>query len=93
MTKSSAWLAAASILSLTLAPSVGARAENPDSVYCSALAKRYNQYLNETIGQGGLPNSLDGRVASEHCLGGDIKATIFVLEQKLTNAKLGLPKR
>ncbi len=72
---------------------VPARADDPDSAYCSALAKRYNQYLNETIGQGGLSTSLDGRVASERCSGGDIKASIFILEQKLTNAKLGLPKR
>ena len=66
--------------------------DNPDVAYCSTLTKKYNQYLNETIGQGAPATSLDGRVAIEQCSSGNTKASIFVLEQKLSNAKIDLPK-
>jgi|LNAP01.1.fsa_nt_gb hypothetical protein len=101
MTKSGEWLVAASVLALTLALSVTARAQNaenaaltgnPDSAHCLALAKQYNRYLKETIGQGEAPTSLDGRVASEQCSGGNAKASILVLERKLVNAKINLPQ-
>lgn len=67
-------------------------ADNPDIAYCATLAKKYNQYLNETIGQGAPATSLDGRVAIEQC-SSNPKGSTFVLEQKLSNAKLDLPKR
>lgn len=70
-----------------------AMADNPDTVYCSTLTKKYNQYLNETVGQGGPATSLDGHVAIEQCSGSNTKASIFILEQKLNNAKIDLPKR
>ena len=99
MTMSSRWLTAASVLSFTLmlsgvaqAQSTATRTTNPDTEYCSTLVKKYNQYLNETIGQGAPATSLDGRVAIEQC-SSNPKASTFVLEQKLNDAKLDLPKR
>ena len=97
MTRASKWLIATPVLSMTLELSAAARAEsaalaaNPNSAYCSALAAKHNRYLYETFGAGGLPTSLDGRVASEQCSEDKAKTSISVLEQKLN--KIDLPKR
>lgn len=72
--------------------SVAKRTGSSDVEYCSALSNTYNRYLNETIGQGATATSLEGRVAIENCRT-NTKASISVLERKLSDAKIPLPLR
>lgn len=63
-----------------------------DAVYCDSLIREYYRYV---IKLGSHPNtgSLDGNVAVEQCRAGNTAAGIPVLEQKLRNARVGLPIR
>ena len=57
------------------------------------MSEKYETYLNNmTSGRSPQQDSVDGRVALEHCKKGDTSA-IPVLEQKLRNAKIDLPPR
>jgi hypothetical protein len=69
------------------------RAQADDVAYCGALIKKYQQYVI-TIG-GHSPNfgGTDGSVAVEQCRQGNTAAGIPVLERKLRDAKVELPKR
>ena len=71
----------------------GALAQMSDSAYCQALAQKYQAYLgNMTGGRTPVPGPVDGMVAVEQCKAGNT-AGIPVLEQKLRDARIDLPRR
>ena len=71
-----------------------ALAEMSDAAYCQALAQKYQAYLgNMTSGRTPMPGPVDGMVAVEQCKAGNTAASIPVLEQKLRDAKIDLPRR
>ncbi len=72
-------------------PSMAARPG--DAEYCSALTKKYYQYIEETVGQGGPSSTADGSLAVAQCAAGNTMDGIPVLERKLGNAKIPLPQR
>lgn len=71
---------------------VAAVAQSDDAAYCDALIQQYNRYV---IKVGSHPNtgSVDGQVAVAQCRAGNTAAGIPVLEQKLRNAGVELPRR
>ena len=71
----------------------GALAQMSDIAYCQALAQKYQAYLgNMTGGRTPVPGPVDGMVAVEQCKAGNT-AGIPVLEQKLRDARIDLPRR
>ena len=76
-------------ISCILAPamvliSTTALAQMSDAAYCSALTKAYETYVSNI--QGRSPRA-------EQCKAGNTAAGIPVLEQRLRDAKVDLPKR
>ncbi|MBV8190558.1 MAG: hypothetical protein JOY64_32055 [Alphaproteobacteria bacterium] len=69
-------------------------AQMSDADYCRALTQRY-QTLVESVERGHNPQPppVDAQAAIEQCKAGNTAAGIPVLEQKLRNAKVDLPKR
>jgi hypothetical protein len=71
-----------------------ALAQTSDAAYCQALTQKYQAYLgNMTGGRTPIPGPVDGMVAIEQCKAGNTAAGIPVLEQKLRDAKINLPRR
>jgi hypothetical protein len=80
-------------MALLLLPSM-ALAQMNDADYCRALTQRY-QTLVATMERGRSPQPapVDAQTAIEQCKAGNTAAGIPVLEQKLRDAKVDLPKR
>lgn len=83
------WMLPALVLSMP----VVALGQSNDMTYCSALADKYQRYVNMDTKNAPLPQSLDVRVAADRCGAGDAAASIPVLEKALQNARLTLPPR
>lgn len=79
------------IVAATLMP-LAALAQSPDAAYCSALAAKYDQYLDMSSKGGRQPQSLEARVAVEKCKAGDTSG-IAGIEKALKDAKIDLPSR
>jgi hypothetical protein len=70
-----------------------ASAQTSDAAYCKALTARYEAFVDYMNGHSNQPGGVDGSVAVEQCKEGNTAAGIPVLERKLQDAKIGLPKR
>jgi hypothetical protein len=70
-------------------------AQTSDADYCRALTQQYNTYVSglERGGRNPAPAPVDAQTAIEQCKAGNTAAGIPVLEQKLRDAKIDLPKR
>jgi hypothetical protein len=76
-----------------LLPSM-AWAQMNDADYCRALTQRYNTLVGSgQTGRNPQPAPVDAQTAIEQCKAGNTAAGIPVLEQKLKDAKVDLPKR
>ncbi|MGQ3297003.1 hypothetical protein [Reyranella sp.] len=84
-------LLSSAIVAATLMP-IAAIAQSPDAAYCSALAAKYDQYLDMPSKGGQQPQSLDTRVAVEKCKAGDASG-IAGIEKALRDARFDLPPR
>ena len=72
----------------------GASAQTTDADYCKALTQKYETYIsNLAVGRSGGPGTVDGNVAIAQCKAGDTADGIPVLERKLQDAKVDLPRR
>ena len=82
------------LMSAALLVPAAAFAQMSDADYCGALTQAYQTYVS-TIQRGHAPDPppVDAQVAIEQCKAGNTAAGIPVLEQKLLNAKIELPKR
>ena len=74
-----------------LAP-VAAFAQSSDAAYCSALATKYEKYLNQNVHRGIQSQSLEARSSFEQCKAGD-PTGIAGLEKALRNAGYDLLPR
>ena len=87
---SAKYLAAA----LATASPLIASAQTSDAAYCQALAQKYQVYVsNMAVGRSPGSGTIDGTVAIEQCKAGNTAAGIPVLEQKLRDARIELPRR
>jgi hypothetical protein len=86
----SSYLFAAAALLLPAA----AFAQMNDADYCRALSQRYQTLVGSVErGHNPQPAPVDAEAAIEQCKAGNTAAGIPVLEQKLRDAKVDLPKR
>ena len=77
---------------VALAPAA-AFAEMPDADYCSALGQKYQTYVaNSSNDRTPRPATAEAQHAIDQCKTNSA-AAIPVLEQKLKDAKIDLPKR
>ena len=84
------WLGSAALL---LLPSL-ASAQMSDADYCQALTQRYHTLVGSAAtGHNPQPPPVDVEAAMAQCKAGNTAAGIPVLEQKLRDAKVELPKR
>ncbi len=67
-------------------------AQSSDVAYCSALAAKYERYLDQTANKGRQSQSLESRAALEQCKAGN-PTGIAGLEKALKNAGYELPPR
>jgi len=74
-------------LPLAASPQVSA------ATYCRRLTARYEAFIENMSGHSMQPGGLDGQVAIAQCKSGDTADGIPVLERKLQDAKVGLPRR
>ena len=88
MKTTSAWTAVAVAM---LVPAA-AFAQSSDAAYCSALAAKYEKYLNQSVHRGIQSQSLEARSSFEQCKAGD-PSGIGGLEKALKNAGYDLPPR
>jgi hypothetical protein len=87
--KLTCWFASAALL----LPSV-ALAQMNDADYCRALSARYQTLVGSVDrGHNPQPAPVDAQTAIEQCKAGNTAAGIPVLEHKLRDAKVDLPKR
>jgi hypothetical protein len=70
-----------------------ASAQVSDATYCRRLSARYEAFIDNMNGHSMQPGGIDGQVAIEQCKAGNTAAGIPVLERKLQDAKIELPKR
>ena len=70
-----------------------ASAQADDAAYCKALTAKYEAFVENMKGHSNQPGGVDGSVAVEQCKTGNTAAGIPVLERKLHDAKIELPKR
>jgi hypothetical protein len=69
-------------------------AQMSDADYCRALSQRYQTFVGGVDrGHNPQPAPVDAQTAIEQCKAGNTAAGIPVLEQKLRDAKVELPKR
>jgi hypothetical protein len=69
-------------------------AQTSDVDYCNALTLKYQTYVaSENSGHTPRPAPVDVQNAMEQCRKGNTAAGIPVLEQKLRDARVDLPKR
>jgi hypothetical protein len=71
----------------------GASGQSSDAAYCAALIQQYQKFLIRTSGHSPNPGTVDGSVAVDQCKSGNTAAGIPVLERKLRDARIDLPKR
>ena len=67
-------------------------AQSGDAAYCTALATKYEHYLDSGLRFGQQPQSVESRASLEQCQAGDPRG-IPGLERALTDAQLTLPSR
>jgi len=70
-----------------------ASAQMNDADYCKALSDKYLTYVADINSAMPHPAPVDAQAAIEQCKAGNAAAAIPVLEQKLRNARIDLPKR
>jgi hypothetical protein len=70
-----------------------ASAQASDATYCRRLIARYEAFVENMSGHSMQPGGLDGQVAIAQCKAGNTAEGIPVLERKLQDAKIALPKR
>jgi len=70
-----------------------ASAQISDATYCRRLIARYEAFVDNMNGHSMQPGGLDGQVAMAQCKAGNTAEGIPVLERKLQDAKINLPKR
>jgi hypothetical protein len=69
-------------------------AQMSDADYCAALTQSYQTYVSTTAtGRSPEPTPIDAQNAIDQCKAGNTAAGIPVLERKLRDAKITLPKR
>jgi hypothetical protein len=68
-------------------------AQSSDATYCKALSDKYMAFVENMQGHSQQPGGIEGNVAVEQCKEGNAAAAIPVLERKLRDAKIALPKR
>jgi hypothetical protein len=83
------WLMPLIVVGLPLTAS----AQVSDATYCRRLITRYEALVENMYGHSMQPGGLDGQVAIEQCREGNPALGIPVLEHKLQDAKIALPKR
>ena len=84
----SAW----TVVAVALLAPAAAFAQSSDAAYCSALAAKYEKYLNQDVHRGGQPQSLEARNSLEQCKAGN-PTGIAGLEKALKDAGYALPPR
>ena len=72
---------------------LAASAQVSDATYCRRLTARYESFVENMNGHTLQPGGLDGQVAMEQCKAGNTADGIPVLERKLQDAKISLPRR
>jgi anti-sigma factor ChrR (cupin superfamily) len=82
------WLMPLVVVGLPLTAS----AQISDATYCRRLIARYEALVENMNGHSMQPGGLDGQVAVEQCKEGNTAAGIPILERKLNDAKVALPK-
>jgi hypothetical protein len=81
-------------MSAALLVPAAAFAQMSDADYCKALTQQYQKYVaNIATGKSPQPAPVDVQSAIAQCQAGNTAAGIPVLEQKLRDAKIDLPKR
>ena len=70
-----------------------ASAQTSEAAYCKALTAKYEAFVVNMKGHSIQPGGVDGSVAVEQCKAGNTAEGIPVLERKLHDAKIDLPKR
>jgi len=83
------WLMPLVVVGLPLTAS----AQASDATYCRRLIARYEAFVENMSGHSNQPGGLDGQVAIAQCKAGNTAEGIPVLERKLQDAKINLPKR
>ena len=68
-------------------------AQSDDAAYCAQLGALAVKYTGMAGGNGGTRPDLDTAEAINECQKGNTAAGIPVLEQKLRNSRITLPKR
>jgi hypothetical protein len=82
------------LMSAALLAPVTPLAQESDADYCRALIQAYQTYVSIIQrGHGPEQTPIDAQNAIDQCQAGNTAAGIPVLEQKLRNAKIELPKR
>ena len=84
----SAW----TVVAVALLAPPAAFAQSSDAAYCSALAAKYEKYLNQNVHRGIQSQSLEARSSFEQCKAGD-PTGIAGLEKALRTAGYDLPPR
>ena len=72
---------------------IPAWAQTDDAAYCAQLGALAVKYTGMAGGNGGTRPDLDTAEAINECQKGNTAAGIPVLEQKLRNSRISLPKR
>lgn len=80
------------IFALALTLPVTAFAQG-DAAYCQALTAKYQHFIARMESHNPSPGTVDANVAIDQCRNGNTAAGIPVLEQKLRDAKIELPRR
>ena len=70
-----------------------ASAQVSDATYCRRLIARYETFVENMNGHSQQPGGLEGQVAIEQCKAGNTAQGIPVLEHKLQDARVDLPRR
>ena len=83
------WLMPLVVVGLPLTAS----AQVSDATYRRRLTARYEAFVENMNGHSLQPGGIDGQVAVEQCKAGNTAAGIPVLEHKLKDAKVDLPRR
>ena len=82
------------LMSAALLVPAAAFAQMSDADYCRALTRSYETYASSIhSGRSAEQIPVDAGTAIEQCKAGNTAAGIPVLEQKLRDAKVDLPKR
>ena len=68
-------------------------AQSNDAAYCKALSEKYEALIVNMKGHTTQQGSVDGDYAVQQCKAGNPAAAIPILEKKLNDAKIELPKR